>query len=477
MQSGINKSIDRLFQDARAALLAGKYRIAATHYRRLLRAVPDFPPVIFEGVRALTHLGEFIEARQILSAAAAVADQSAELWSQYSSAYFMLGDYSKAHELLAQRWAAKSEFVIGIALVEVCERLGSLEEALRVLGSLGKPHPRAMLMEGVIRHRLGAIAEAAHLLEPLARGEVPGSDPGTRLRASLLLALCYEKLGRFRDAWLTMTEAKTRVLPGAADRRSYDGIYRQHHEIARRSFDDFRSLRSDLSPYPEAPSPHLISGHPRSGNSVVSVHLAKALGRLDLDEIGGFMRAMEELGVMRKTPGQLRPQECRAVQKRYFELMTQLAPGASIHIPWLDKNPGMEGMAAYWLTIFPDSRIYLVQRHPLDCLISCLFTYLPLNPCSLQFLEVESAMASIEKSLEYQQRIGELAPERSEVLAYESFLQRHSGESSVEENVDGPVLHSPNYASARSKVHSDQVGRYRHYLEFLPDSITARWAD
>jgi hypothetical protein len=127
------------------------------------------------------------------------------------------------------------------------------------------------------------------------------------------------------------------------------------------------------------------------------------------------------------------------------------------------------------MTLFPETSIYLVRRHPLDCLLSCLFVYLPLNNFSLQFLTPERASQSIENSLNFQEQLLETFPDQTEVIHYEDFTQQHKGDILEKKEGDKATFHSPNYGVVEQAVHRSSVERFRKYEEFLPAEIVKKW--
>lgn len=471
----VNTSSLSLLKKARTALMAGNAQVAAKHYRKLIRANPGMTTALLEGARAFTLCGNPEAARKALKKAEAVTGLSTEVKRHIASGYFKMGDYEKAFDVLSDYWSKDREIDIGIALVEVCERLRRLDQALEILEEIGTQHPRAPLMKGLILKSNGDMQGAIASLLLIHSNQIKHVDSKTHYRASLVLADCYEKQGRYKDAWDQVIAANQSMLPAKDKIDLLDNEYSLQQAAMKRSMDQLVYPRPDMKPHPNYPVPLLVAGHPRSGTSVISAHLAKKMQRADIDEFPSFIQTLQKHKLQNKNAADITPRECQLFQKDYSEAIARFSPKLSPGDPFLDKNPGHEAYASYWMTLFPETRIYLVRRHPLDCLLSCLFVYLPLNQFSLQFLTPERASKSIEDSLHFQERLLETFPDQIEVIHYEEFTRKHQGDLLEKTASDKATFHSPNYGVVEQAVHRDSIERFRKYEAFLPAEIVRKW--
>ena len=471
----MNASSSDLLHKARTALLAGNAQTAAKLYRKLIRVQPHMTTALLEGARAFTLSGNPDAARKALKQVESMNGLSTDIKSHVASGYFKLGDYEKAFDVLAGYWEKDRELTIGIALVEVCERLRRLDRALELLDEIGTKHPRAPLMKGLILKSKNDIDGAVAALSLIESEQVKNPDFKTRYRAALVLADCYEKQGLYKDAWEKVIAANKAAMPSKDKLEQMDLEYKLHQEAMKRSMDRMVYPRPDMKAHTNYPVPLLVAGHPRSGTSVVSAHLAQKMARADIDEVPSFVQILQKHKLQNKNAADITPRECQTFQKDYGDAMAKFSPKLSPGEPFLDKNPGHEAYASYWLTLFPETHIYLVRRHPLDCLLSCLFVYLPINQFSLQFLTPERASKSIEDSLNFQERLLDTFPDQVEVIHYEDFTSRHKGDVLKKKDGETSAFHSPNYAVVEQAVHRSSVERFRNYEEFLPAAIVRKW--
>ncbi len=471
----MNASSSNLLHKARTALIAGNAQEAAKFYRKLIRAQPEMTTALLEGARAFTLSGNSDAARKALKTVESMSGLNTEIKSHIASGYFKLGDYEKAHDVLSAYWEKDHEVTIGMALVEVCERLRRLDTALRILDEIDIKHPRAPLMKGLILKSEKDVEGAIKALSLIESGAVKDPDSKTRYRTALALAECYEAKELYENAWNKVIAANEAMLPSKDKLEQMDLEYALHQDAMKRSMKKMVYPRPDMKPHPHYPVPLLVAGHPRSGTSVVSAHLAREMRRADIDEFPSFVQTLQKHKLQNKNAAEITPRECKVFQKDYAEAIARLSPKLSTGDPFIDKNPGHEAYASYWLTLFPETKIYLVRRNPLDCLLSCLFVYLPLNQFSLQFLTPERASKSIEDSINFQEQLLEAFPEQMEVIHYEDFINQHQGDVLDKKEGEVSAFHSPNYAVVEQAVHRGSIERFRNYEEFLPSEIVRKW--
>ncbi len=408
-----------------------------------------------------------------------------EIGVSIAAGYFQAGDYEVAQAILSDGWRKTGSMKFFTPLMEVLERLGKLEAALEVLTELKNPTPRARLIEGLIAARKKDFSSALSAFLLARTDGLAAGDALTALRAGLEEAKCHEKSGDYAKAWSAMTSIRAQLFPRAHVSREYDRIYATIIQACKRDLDFFvKRGRGPVFPCGDS-SPVLLTGHPRSGTSVVTVGLCKVLNRAQYDEPDAFMNALDrQSSNQTQIPlDQFDERKQAAVRADYFDLLRQFDPETDPQLPFIDKNPGLEMRAAHWLNVFPESTVILVQRHPLDIMVSCLFTYLPPNAVSLQYYTPERNAVTIENSLHVQTLLLKYFPENCTVVRYEDFIRnpsfaginlpaRYRGTEAKE-----TTLHSPNYAQAREVAHSRSVRRFEHYLPYLPEHITKKFSN
>lgn len=470
-----------LLRRARSALKGGCRRQAAATYREIVKLAPRSTPLLVEAARACTLNGDRDEARTLLLDALASGNITVEIALGIALGFFMAGDYRVACEILSDGWQKTRSTEFTIPLMEVLERLGKLEECLALLAELKNPPPRARLIEGLVAMRQKDFSRALAAFSLARTGSQESGDGLTALRAGLEEAKCHERLNDFARAWSTMTAIRAKQFPPRAAVRDTDRKYATKTQACLRDLDCFVRQSRNPESVSGTSSPLLVTGHPRSGTSVVTLAVCRALNRKQYDEPDAFLNALERQGADQIALDRFDEATRDTVRADYFDLLRQLDPEADPRLPLVDKNPVLELRVPRWLTIFPASTVLFVQRHPLDIMVSCLFTYLPPNPISLQYYTPERNASTIETSRRFQKLLLEHFPGNCTAIRYEDFVREGSlAGSNLPDRYQGAdaketTLRSTNYSQAKESVHTRSVRRYEHYLPYLPPQIVRRF--
>lgn len=480
MMNKNSKAWLKLVEQSRGALSAGRKRLALSGFRKVVANWDECPAdVLLDASKACLLSGELDEARAVL--ARVEIGELSDAWTlRYAAEWYGTGDYVKTANVLDEAYGKFSSSIFLVPLAEVRERLGDTDLALAALDAMKEESPRANLVRGLLTVRAGDPERAVtYFLEAEKRGGAAG-DLLTASRAGLEAARCYEKLGDFPLAWQTMCAARRIQFQQPELVRQYDKDFQVTQE---RAFDDMEAYIQhgvDELLSPDDASPLLVSGHPRSGTSVVSVALSRELNRLQFDERSAFLQSLELAGADRVPVCRIKKKVMEGIRDDYNRRLAEADSGFTIGNPMIDKNPGSELYALRWLRVFPASRVVFVQRHPLDILISCLFTYLSPNPISLQYSTPERAAESILASLRIQKRLCEVFPEHFLAVSYEEYVATGQlpmdqlPSPSAQMGGEEAVLNSPNYFQASKTVHQNATLRHQKYLDFLPKLVVER---
>jgi hypothetical protein len=232
--------------------------------------------------------------------------------------------------------------------------------------------------------------------------------------------------------------------------------------------------------------PALLTGHPRSGTTLLEHRLERHAGVVALEETnafaGGSLAAAgfkrEELFTALYPRSTDRVKDAR---RRYARAAATLHgdPLLAENLV-IDKNPSLLTHLPLWLRVMPEVRVLLALRDPRDVVISSYFLYLPANSTSVQFLDWETTARHYAEFMQLWLKLRDLLPQDcwlecryeemvadadAETARVASFL----GVAGEQKEADRPsaTMHSPNYATAARPVHAKSVARWRHYEEQL----------
>lgn len=473
----LTPAFHKLVEKSRLALARRNMRLALSGFHNLVSQAQCPVEVLLDAAQAFTRSGELGATRDVLQRVLKSGAHTDMLTLRLASEFFKAGDLECAEELLVESWQGTQKDIFLVPLAEVYERQGKEAEALDAIARLANTSPRSQLVAGLIHTRNDRTQQALPLLKTARESGLQAGDDFTAFRAGLELARCYEKLGDYEAAWQVMLDARKRQFPDAKTVQTFDREYQGKLNRGLQDVGNFLNHCTDRLETPDSAAPMLVAGHPRSGTSVITVALAKALNRVQFDESGAFTQSLEH-SLAEKLPVQrLKTKTLGTVREMYFRRLGEIEPDVTSDTPLIDKNPGHELLALRWLSVFPSSHVVFVQRHPLDTLISCLFTYLPPNPISLQYYTPERTAGSILASREIQSRLCEALPEHFLTVSYDEFTT--DGKLSISSlpapatpvAIKETALNSPNYFQAAKPVHTEATKRYEHYLPFLPDEV------
>lgn len=232
----------------------------------------------------------------------------------------------------------------------------------------------------------------------------------------------------------------------------------------------------------ERPSPVFLLGFPRSGTTLLDTMLMghpsvevmeekPILSRLRLDGVDfAGLPAMDAAAV-------------RSAQERYFELAADFATlkGGTVLV---DKSPLHMQHLAQIHRLFPDARIILALRHPVDVVLSAFMAKFRPNNSMANFLRIDTAAEFYDLTFALWERALALFPAEVFPVVYEEMID--DPEASLRPLIaklgiewDQSVLDHQTTAKARGIITTasyDQVtqplyrrsaGRWKHYRRHL----------
>lgn len=480
---------------AREAYHRGEYRLAERLLRALCDRDPKDPVWRLDLATVFITLIRFEEAAAELEVAAAHATHSPDLLRQVAACYFSMFRSDEARRILAP--AAEAGHVPSLlGLLQVLEREGELAETATLLEhALARQpgHPEMRLLRAQVFVREGRLEDAESLARSLLASGLPLL---LHAKAGYLLANLLDRTNRPAEAAAALAPIKKALASHPAVGRLHKD-FRNRLALARElaaacppALPD--SWRDDVADRPLSFRPTLLCGHPRSGTTVLEARLEQLENVVSFDETGAFDGgALSSAGLVGRLQvlRALRPggrDIVRTARHHYERSITSLHRGPFAGGPRVvDKNPTQLVQLPLWLRLLPEIRFLIALRDPRDVVVSSYFFDLPPNATSVQFLDWEST------ARHYADLMGLWRRQRDTLPA------SHWMESRYEDMVAAPVeetarlagflgltgaekpegygsvaVHSPNYATARTPVHSRSVGRWKRYEEWLHPSVS-----
>ena len=387
---------------------------------------------------------------------------------------------------------AKTAFLANLELAVLCERQGLLQEAedhaRRAL--LETPNsPEATLVLARVLVRTDRAGEAVkRLADRSQRGE--NVHPDTRAAALALLARQCERDEQFDEAFSLAVQSKevlrplVQTLPAQIWEKDeditgfYDGLKVENVE---------RLL--GWQPNDDGQRVCLMASFPRSGTTLLEAMLGTHPDVHAADEFPVFVRRLlrplvRETGddplAAAERLANVDEQQLSEHRATYLQCHGQLLQAELGGTLLVDKNPSYTVFFPFFLRLFPEIKLLVPLRDPRDVVLSCFFQYLPVNPWSAHFMDLETAAKRFARVMRHWIRLREMAPASSwHEVKYERLvenpdveLRRTCGFLNLPWNEDALAYHTrqsvvvhnaPTYADVRRAPHRAAIGRWQRY--------------
>ena len=321
----------------------------------------------------------------------------------------------------------------------------------------------------------------------------PAADTLVRTRALYDLAGILDAAGQYDEAMRSLLEAKAVLRPLA--RPLAPQLQRMQNldkEMARTITPAvLQRWRDDAAKSPSLSRLALLSGHPRSGTTLLEQVLDAHSGIVSLEETTlvhdevyrplsrDFPPGTGLLPMLDSAP----PSQVKKVRDNYFRCAEMFLRRPLGNRLLVDKNPGVNVIIPVLLRISPESKFLVALRDPRDVVMSCFMQSLTLTPASSAYLSLEGTVNQYasnmgfwldmlphlrKQSLEvrYEQMVDDLPTVARSVL---EFLGVRFEDDVLKyyEHARTKRVNSPTSAEVRRPPYRTAVGRWKNYEKYL----------
>lgn len=481
-------------QRARRLWLQDEREDAYEEFTRAVEAHPENLRALIDTARAAGQLHRYDHLRRLLDQLVALAPADPDLQFLAGQSYRMSGRPREAEaHLRAAIEQAPEHFGAHLELAILLERDGELEGAANHARNASRLSPKLAeprVVLGKVLRRQGDVKGAIRMLTAAARQK--GASPDARAMAFATLAKIRTAEGRHADGLRLALTGKTALQPSAAplvgdaEKKSVE-IASLPDSLSPEHFEKWAGLARETG----ESAPCLMTSFPRSGTTLLGAMLDAHPGILAADEHTVFPSLVipSMIAACGGTPAEggerldgLDPGDLKTWRARYFEAHEATAGEALNGRLLIDKNPALTLFIPFFLRLFPGARIIVPLRDPRDVILSCLFEYFPLNPNSLAYLQLDTAVRRICLDLGIWLRLREMLPDdcwhetRYEDLvtdpetclrdlttflglaAEPAMLDYHRTADSARR-----IPNAPTYAEVSKPPHQNSVARWRHH--------------
>jgi hypothetical protein len=508
------KDVQRL-EAARSAYLQNQVEIAVVRYEALLKKYPEHCPTVAELAQIYLRLGRLKRAEPLLDRLLQIGSGDLNSLIVAERGFRQLGGYRKAMDALnlalAQKPLSQVEFQIRARRLELAERLNQLETA-RVdserLRQLNPEHFQTQFLNGKISRRCHQLDEADRYLR-LALGHPNLSFEELSL-AAYELAGVLDRKSQFRESYEILAKAKKLEHASLGPERIkaawmadlITGVTDEMNHGARPSIQRSRD-RSCLFGRPLC----FLTGHPRSGTTLVEQLLAAHPGIATADESSALFHSIayplvfpteQTSNGTSKNPLPILKlhnlnveQVPRSTLKNHIDQyraqLEWLASDTNSDHYLIDKNPGGLIDLPIIESALPQTKVVVVLRDPRDICISCFQQFLGVNLISVNFNTLENTAAKIVRDLQFWLAFRAVTaldwievyyenlvtnPE-AELRSLYEFLQLewHASALAFQTTLSDREVHSPTYSQVAEPITDRSVGRWKNYCEFMQPAL------
>lgn len=490
-----NKEILRLCRDAEEAWKRQDFPASINLLEKASRKDPANLSLLLNVARAhglrydYAAVARYLEkAVQVSNGSAQSFEEAARICSPFKNLDLLLGFLERASRKNGVSPASLN------ALADIYffdDRVDKAGEIVEQAARMNPRDPGVLLRQAVLKQRRGQGSEAETQYRDLMANSA--ADALVRIRAAYALAGILDGAGQYDDAMTALLEGKAiqrpQALPlGPALQRIQNLDREMAQSLASTILDRWRADAGKIQP-PRRMA--LLSGHPRSGTTLLEQVLDAHSGLISVEETNLVMdeiyRPMARdfppdtglLQMLDSAP----PSLLGRARENYFhcaELFLGEAIGSRLLV---DKNPGINVMVPVLARVCPETKFLVALRDPRDVVMSCFMQALTLTPPSSAYLSLDGTVkqyASVMgfwlemaprlgdqcRPVRYEEMVEDLPTVARSVLAYlgvgfeDNVLKFY-------EHARAKRVNSPTYADVRKPTYRTAVGRWKNYAKYL----------
>ncbi len=487
--NSVTADVTRLLHQARQCWLAEQYDDALTGFRAAVRAAPDDLRLAVEAANYLGLRYETEEAEAILSSClrrATTPDALFEIGLAYDRGFRPNLAQACYRQVIALDPNHVGAWIQIASWHERRHQLDQARQAIERIRSQDASVPEVRFLRAKLTRRAGDAEKAHRDLSELAAD--PQLSDQIRVDALYELAEIYDKQKNVGAAWAAATRAKAlqqpKAKPHLQQARRLARLEANFVETVTR--EDFEVWQKDQ----RHDTVGLLTGPPRSGTSLIERMLGAHPQIVSADEFDAYptfvqkhllqgMSGTSASQVLNALPAD-RVLQSRTIYRRWIAAATnEVLQGRLL----LDKNPSITFLVPVFRRLFPNAFVLMALRDPRDVVVSCYLRNFPLNPVSVMFLSIDTAIMRCRAEWIAWIKLRQKLTHPWTEVWYERLVQDPEAEArrlvshfglewtaevmQYRATLTERPVRSPTYEQLTAPVHDKAVGRWQTYAQFL----------
>ena len=295
-----------------------------------------------------------------------------------------------------------------------------------------------------------------------------------------LLSKTYEKLGFCSDSYNAAIK-RNEIILGFKENAKYN------KKVILNTITIYKKFYNKKN----NPKPHIsnnginhnnlvfLIGFPRSGTTLLDTILRSHSKTLVLEEKPFLLNVRHEFFKKNQLVDILKINQEKIIklQKQYFDSFDYKSEKLVI-----DKYPLNLVELGFIRTLFPDSKIILALRHPLDCIISCVLTAFKMNDGMVNFENIQTTSYFYNECFELLFKYIKFYNIKYHEVKYENVVVNFKYEINkllnflnldYEEGINNfhktamqrEKINTPSYAQVTQPIYSNSINRHKKFIE------------
>ena len=491
------RKADSYVKMAQRAWQQQQFAHAFTCYEEALRRDPTNTDVMIDLARAYGLRQDFATAEQYVERALRSDPKRARLQYLAGKTYWMINRPDEAARCFGRVLELNPQSPDGpaalVSLAHYYERHHRLEDAEQTLEralTLDTTHAEAKLSQAVLLRRQGKTERAvARLRELLGQDDLPfqvESDSWYEL------GQLFDTQGDYAAAVDALVRAKKILIPhGGKFREQWNSVRQRNDRMLATLTADHFSRWHDMGPAEPPLRWTLLTGHPRSGTTLIEQVLDGHPDLVSADEFTTFSDWVftplgQQFPPTTTIPSMLddtTTAAIRSARKEYWSRTEAMLDQPLAGRMLMDKNPELTYLVPVANRVFPEMKILFALRDPRDVVLSCFMQKLGLNSVSVNYLTLADTVVKYAHVMRtwltirpwlrsdwiefrYEDTIADLPSQAKRLL---EFLQLDWDGRVLDfhAHAQQKMIRSPTYEAVTSPIHHKSAGRWRNYEKFL----------
>ena len=483
-----NQSVAMILKTVEELLSKNMHTLASNALKKGIQANPNAKELQFLQAKVASEARDFYSAASLFDSLLKSDPNNPKLLVECATAWSRLGEIDKSIQYSKRAMELSANSVTSVlTMADIYERNNQVDEAEVILNEITENLQENGNYQRLKVRILIAKKEYSNAIDCIQNLLNAGQDNTKKTKLCFLLCKAYDRLGEYDKAWAAASEAHE------CDHSPFDErtFFSQFDEM--RTFMTKELLNALVEGPPTEIEPLFIVGNPRSGTSlleqIVGMHTEVENGgemssgtliQADVASLTDSFHAwpMNLIDLKESDARQLSTQYCSncEVFRKNSKIVSNKALNLHLQLGFLSK-------------ILPSSRAILLQRHPLDNVVSCFTTNL-----LAAGLTYTNSLTAIARTWIERKKLSDLWLDIIEIpvmeLHYESLVANQRGESErvikflnlpwqencMEFHTSKHIARTISFDQVNQKIYNTSCGRWKNYEKHL-GSLTEMFPD